>query len=159
MDEEGERFVVFVGALEVAPFVEGFLQEGVAEGFGVADRVEVEGEPAAVGCEGGAGCEGWDGVAADEEGCGVEAAAHLGGVGFGLVGGCVDVAVLVDVDADGVDADGVAGSHGEGVVLAVVGVDGDEVGFASVTRGGGCGAGLGLELGGPAAAEEGHGTG
>ena len=66
----------------MAPFVEGFFEEGVAEGFGVADGVAVEGEPASVGCEGGAGGEGWGGASADEEGRGVEAAAHqLGAAG------------------------------------------------------------------------------
>ena len=30
VDEQAEGFVVFVGAFEVAPFVEGFAQEGVA---------------------------------------------------------------------------------------------------------------------------------
>ncbi|MES2156065.1 MAG: hypothetical protein V4510_13105, partial [bacterium] len=71
-----EGFVEFVGALVVAPFVEGFFEEVVAEGFGVVDGVGVEFEPAAGFGEGGAGCEGGDGLAADEEWLLEEAAAH-----------------------------------------------------------------------------------
>ena len=76
-DEEFlEGFVVFVGALVVVPFLECFLEEGVAEGFGVVDGVGVELEPAAGFGEGGAGGVGGDGGAADEEGVLEEAAAH-----------------------------------------------------------------------------------
>ncbi len=75
VDEAVEGFFVFVGAFEVAPFVEGCVEGGLAEGFGVEDGFAVEDEPAAGGGEGGAGCAGWDFASADEEGDGVEALA------------------------------------------------------------------------------------
>jgi hypothetical protein len=77
-DEEFlQGFVVFVGAFVVSPFVEGFFEEPVAEGFGVEDGVGVEDEPASVLGQDGAGTERLDFAPADEERLLEEATPHV----------------------------------------------------------------------------------